>query len=500
MYTPTLEHVYTLSEKYNMIPICRSFFADTETPIRLYKRCLSSRYSFLLESVEGGEKWARYSFIGQRPFIRMFGKDGQFTIDNGKELRVVEGNPITILQTYLNQYYSPAVDGLPPFTGGAVGFFGYDVLRYFEDLPAHTNNDLEMDDVNFMFCNEIIVYDHLTQQLKIIKNVHIEPGLSQEQIRLRYEAVCEQIDLLKASLTNQIDGIFQTFDMSEEDELDYSFQSNVTKQQFIEGVNKAKDYILAGDIFQVVLSQRFETKTTVDPFDVYRLLRTINPSPYMYFIKMEDTFIVGASPESLVRLQQNQISTRPIAGTRRRGKTSEEDLWLEQQLLSDEKELAEHRMLVDLGRNDIGRISEYGSVRTEQYMGIERYSHVMHIVSHVTGELRKDCNFFDALVSCIPAGTVSGAPKLRAMEIIAEIEHESRGIYAGAIGYLGFSGNLDSCIAIRTILFRKGKAYVQAGAGIVSDSIPENEYEETVMKAKALLKTIRLAEKLTVYR
>jgi anthranilate synthase component 1 len=381
-------------------------------------------------------------------------------------------------------------------TGGAVGFFGYDLLQYYEKLPEHRVDDLEMNDLQFMFCDRLVVFDHFKQQIMVIANVHVAPGATDAEIAKEYEWTCRKIDETVERLMQPLTltGVSHKF-MPQDVELT-GIESNLTKEQFISNVEQAKEYIRAGDIFQVVLSQRFEKRTDVSPLHVYRVLRTMNPSPYMYYLKFDEEVIVGTSPELLVRVEDERVETRPIAGTRPRGRTPEEDNELEKELLADEKERAEHLMLVDLGRNDIGRVAEFGTVKCDSFMEIERYSHVMHIVSNVSGRIRRDKDFFDAFISCLPAGTVSGAPKLRAMEIIAELENEARGAYAGAIGYLGFSGNMDTCITIRTIIFKKGKAYVQAGAGIVWDSIPEKEYEETVNKAKALLKSIRMAEEM----
>ncbi|MBJ6363536.1 anthranilate synthase component I [Paenibacillus sp. GCM10012307] len=489
-----LQKVTQLAEKYNLIPIIRHVMADTETPIRLFQHFYRERRAFLLESVEGGAKWARYSFIGTDPFMMISGKQGEMTIEQRGEKQVFRDKPIETLKAYLRSFRSPANQDLPPFTGGAIGFFGYDLLQYYEKLPAHRVDDLQMNDLQFMFCDQIIVFDHFKQQLQVIGNVHIPERAMDEDIRIAYEATVAKITAILERLQQPPAYPVLASGVAPTDPELGEVQSNLTKEQFIANVEQAKDYIRAGDIFQVVLSQRFSIETEVDPLQVYRVLRTMNPSPYMYYLKMDDEVIVGTSPEALVKVNQGRVETRPIAGTRPRGKTPEQDLQLERELLADEKERAEHLMLVDLGRNDIGRVCEFGTVACDSYMEIERYSHVMHIVSNVSGKLREDKDFFDAFVSCLPAGTVSGAPKLRAMEIIAELENEARGAYAGAIGYLGFGGSLDTCITIRTIIFKQGKAYVQAGAGIVWDSVPESEYMETVNKAMALLKAIRAAE------
>ncbi len=489
-----LQQITQLSETYNLIPIVRYMMADTETPIRLFQHFAKEDHAFLLESVEGGAKWARYSFIGTDPFMMLYGKHGEMILEHNGQKQMLNDKPIELLKEKLSSFRSPAVPELPPFTGGAIGFFGYDLLQYYEKLPAHRVDDLNMNDMQFMFCDQVIVFDHFKQQLQIVGNVHIAPGASEAEIAEAYERALAKIDATIEILQQPVTiaattGAPLTIDPDLGD-----IQSNVSKEQFISNIEQAKEYIRSGDIFQVVLSQRFSIETEIDPLHVYRVLRTLNPSPYMYYLKMGEEVIVGTSPEALVKVNGDRVETRPIAGTRPRGKTPDEDKALELELLADEKERSEHLMLVDLGRNDIGRVSEFGTVRCDAYMEIERYSHVMHIVSNVSGKLRKDKDFFDAFISCLPAGTVSGAPKLRAMEIIAELENEARGAYAGAIGYLGFGGSMDTCITIRTIIFKNGKAYVQSGAGIVWDSIPENEYMETVNKAKGMLKAIRIAE------
>ncbi|RKP57394.1 anthranilate synthase component I [Cohnella endophytica] len=490
-----LQGIKAMAGQYNVIPVVRKLLADTETPIRVFQHLSKDKYAFLLESVEGGVNWARYSFIGTDPFLVLRLKKQELTLEqNGKVESHRTTEPLQLLREKLRSYRSPALPELPPFTGGAIGFFGYDLLQYYEKkVPPHKTDDLNMDDMQFMFCDQVIVFDHFKQHVLVIGNVHVPEGASDSAIESAYKETLNAID-------NTIRRIQQPIPIQpsrgappQDPELG-DIKSNLTKQQFIDNANQAKEYIRAGDIFQVVLSQRFHIETDVDPLHVYRVLRTMNPSPYMYVLKLDDEVIVGTSPELLVKVDNGKVENRPIAGTRPRGKTPEEDLAMEEELLADEKERAEHVMLVDLGRNDIGRVSTFGSVKCDSYMEVERYSHVMHIVSNVTGQLRPDKDFYDAFLSCLPAGTVSGAPKLRAMEIIAELENEARGAYAGAIGYLGFSGSLNTCITIRTIIFKHGKAFVQAGAGIVWDSVPESEYEETVNKAKGMLKAIRSAE------
>ncbi|WP_458121982.1 anthranilate synthase component I [Paenibacillus sp. Z6-24] len=494
MIQPQVEQVIAMAGQYNLVPITKRLLGDMETPIRIFQRYADHKRAFLLESVEGGSKWARYSFIGSDPFLMISGKQGQITLEMNGEKKALTGKPVEQLKALLRRYRSPKLDTLPPFTGGAIGFFGYDLLQYYERLPAHRVDDMGMDDIQFMFCDQIVVFDHVKQHILLVSNVHIPEGADDQQIRKAYDQASRKLESMELLLHNQPPvSTAGRAPVSEDIEMG-EIQSNMTKEQYLDGVSRAKEYIRAGDIFQVVLSQRFHIETEVAPLEVYRVLRTMNPSPYMYYLKMDDEIIVGTSPEALVKVEGDRLQTRPIAGTRPRGKTEAEDQALAEELLQDEKERAEHLMLVDLGRNDLGRVSEYGTVKTDSFMQIEKYSHVMHIVSNVSGQLSKDKDFFDAFLSCLPAGTVSGAPKLRAMEIIAEIENEARGAYAGAIGYLGFSGNMDACITIRTIIFKHGRAYVQAGAGIVWDSIAENEYEETVNKAKGMLKSIRVAE------
>ncbi|WP_152398295.1 anthranilate synthase component I [Paenibacillus cellulositrophicus] len=494
MLNPSKEQVIALAGQYNLIPVVKRLLADMETPIRIFQRYAQRECAFLLESVEGGSQWARYSFIGTDPFMMISGKKGEIVLEQGGQKQLMKGKPVEELKVLLRSYRSPKLDDLPPFTGGAIGFFGYDLLQYYEKLPAHQVDDLGMDDIRFMFCDTVIVFDHVKQQILLVGNVHVKEGDNDEAIRKTYDEVDRRLEEIAGQLQEQgprenVNGrsIPVDIDLGE-------IKSNMTKEQYMANVRQAQEYIRAGDIFQVVLSQRFHIETEVSPLHVYRVLRTLNPSPYMYYLKMHEEIIVGTSPEALVKVDGNKVSTRPIAGTRPRGADEAEDNRLAAELLADEKERAEHLMLVDLGRNDLGRVSAFGTVKCDSFMEIEKYSHVMHMVSNVSGTLRDDKDFFDAFLSCLPAGTVSGAPKLRAMEIIAEMEREARGAYAGAIGYLGFNANMDSCITIRTIIFRKGKAYVQAGAGIVWDSVPEKEYEETVNKAKALLKSIRTAE------
>ncbi len=487
MFYPEFSVVKDLAKDYNIIPITMEVYADMETPISLFKRFEDSEFCFLLESVEGGEKWARYSFIGRNPFIIVKSSNKKTYIEekNGT-ISIEEGNPVEVLKNLLGKYKGAGIPQLPRFNGGAVGFFGYDLIRYYENLPDVPEDDLNIPESHFMFTDEVIVFDHLKQKIHIIVNLHVNGNLERS-----YNSAVERIKAIYKEILSSRWKIADSFKPDfESGKKDIEFTSNTTKEKFCENVIKAKQYIKDGDIFQVVLSQRLCARTNQDPFNIYRVLRIINPSPYMYYLKFKDYRIVGASPEMLVRVEDGVVETCPIAGTRKRGLTKEADEALERELLADRKELAEQTMLVDLGRNDIGKVSKYGSVVVKDLMHIEKYSHVMHIVTNVLGELRDDRTPFDALMSVLPAGTVSGAPKVRAMEIIDELENVKRGAYAGAIGYLSFNGNLDSCITIRTMVFKDGMAYIQAGAGIVADSVPENEYEETINKAKALLKSL----------
>ncbi|RNB81637.1 anthranilate synthase component I [Brevibacillus fluminis] len=498
MFTPTFAEVTSLAPQYSMIPIRMTVLADQETPIRLYQKIRTDN-SFLLESVEGGSRWARYSFIGLNPFETLEAKGTAITLSR-RDTPIVkqEGNPIELLRERMKQYRSPQLADYPRFSGGAVGFFGYNTLHYYEELPAHKREVLDVPDLRFLFVDELIAFDHLKQEIQVIVNLHIEGSESPEELEQKYKQTCERIRELAHRITDDAAHPEQkrhvTSEAAQASRL--TIKSNMSKPAFEQMVERAKDYIAAGDIFQVVLSQRFTVDTALDPFSVYRVLRTLNPSPYMYYLQYADTTLVGTSPEILVRVEDNKVEIRPIAGTRKRGATAREDEELAKDLLADEKERAEHTMLLDLGRNDVGRVARYGSVKVEEQMVIEQYSHVMHMVSHVSGQLRDDLDPFDAVLSAFPAGTVSGAPKLRAMEIIAELEPDARHTYAGSIGYLSFTGNMDTCITIRTILFKDNQAHIQAGGGIVADSIPEMEYQESVNKASAMFRALEKAEQL----
>lgn len=497
MYFPSLAEVHSLSASYSMIPVGMTLLADQETPIRLYQKIRTSD-SFLLESVEGGTRWARFSFIGMNPFQIVEAKGEEISVSKRNGERFVHtGNPVNFLREETDRYKSPKLPQFPRLSGGAVGFFGYNTLRYFENLPPHRQEAVRVPDMRFLFVDEMIAFDHLKQEIKLIVNLHVEPGDSAARIAEKYKLVCERIELLATKVTAPLQ-VESRIQVAAQSPSVLTVEPNMSQHQYERMVEQAKEYIAAGDIFQVVLSQRFSVKTEVDPFAVYRLLRTLNPSPYMYYLEYEGETVVGTSPELLVRVEDEKVEMRPIAGTRKRGATAQEDAELAADLLADTKERAEHYMLLDLGRNDVGKVSSYGSVKVEEALVIENYSHVMHMVSHVTGKLREGLHAFDALLSAFPAGTVSGSPKLRAMEIIAELEPDARHLYAGAIGYLSFDGSLDSCITIRTLFFQDGYAHVQAGAGIVADSVPASEYQETINKAAAMISALEKAEQLFV--
>jgi anthranilate synthase component 1 len=487
MNITSFEEFKELAGRGTFVPVCKEIVADLLTPVSAFLKIAEhADYAFLLESVEGGEHVGRYSFLGKDPFLILRAKDGKTTIDRGGVTKESEQACIETLRRLMADFRSPFVPELPRFTGGAVGYLGYGASSWFEptlgDLGASPDS---ADDAGFMLFDTVLAFDHVQHRILIIANARITPD---EDLESLYQFACAKIQFLERELERNLS--HKRPDVSEA----LSFTSNHTRERFEEHVRVAKEHIAAGDIYQVVLSQRFEAEVAAEPFTVYRALRHVNPSPYMYFIRMGGVSVVGSSPEMLVRVEGSRVETHPIAGTRPRGRNNEEDMRLAEELKRNEKERAEHVMLVDLGRNDVGRVCEYGSVRVPQFMGLERFSHVMHLTSIVEGKLADDRDRLDALVSCFPAGTVSGAPKVRAMQIIKELEPSGRGLYAGAVGYIDFAGNLDFCIAIRTVIMSKGKAYVQAGAGIVMDSNPAAEYDETRDKAKALLRALDLAQ------
>ena len=478
-YTPDLETVRALSATGNLVPIYREIDADLETPVSAYLKVARGDHSFLLESVEGGERLARYSFIGTEPYK---------LIRTGPDQPDGDVDPLRLISDELGKSSLVVIPELPRFHGGAVGYLGYEAMHHFEDVPSPEIDTLNLPEASFMFADTLLVFDHLKHKIKVVSHAH----LAEAEIEMAYQDAVDRIDALVERLERPLGR--SEASLGSPPTTTYQATSNLTKEQHEANVRKAKDYIYAGDVIQVVLSQRFSRKTDAHPFNIYRRLRTINPSPYMFYLHLGDYQLVGASPEVLVRSEEGHLDYHPIAGTRPRGKTDEEDLALEEELRKDEKDRAEHIMLLDLGRNDIGRVSQPGTVKVTQLLDIERYSHVMHLVSHVTGKLRPEIAPYEALWACFPAGTVSGAPKLRAMEIIAELEPDKRGPYGGAVGYFSFSGNMDTCITIRTMVFSKGVAHVQAGGGIVADSVPEMEYMETVHKASALMRAIDEAE------
>lgn len=490
MFKPSFEEFKKLSKSGNLIPVYKEILADLDTPVSSYMKIGGGEYSFLLESVEGGEKWARYCFLGCDPAVVVSSKGQKITIDEKgerKEKTIESGNPLSAIKEILARYNPVDIPELPRFSGGAVGFISYDMARFFENLPENTEDDLNVPDSQFIITDTMLVFDNVSQTVKMVSNAYIES----DDLEAVYQQTVEKIVLLQEKLKAPVK--VETEQNKETVEL--GFDSNFEKEKFKESVDKIKQYVFEGDVIQVVLSQRLTFALKKKAFDIYRALRTINPSPYMYFLKFGGMEVVGSSPEILVRLEDEKIEVRPIAGTRKRGKTEEEDLALEKDLLQDEKELAEHIMLVDLGRNDLGRVAKINTVEVNESFTVERYSHVMHIVSNVRGMLKEGLDCFDVLKAAFPAGTVSGAPKIRAMEIIDELEPNRRGLYAGAVGYIGFSGNMDAAIAIRTLVVKDQTAYLGVGAGIVADSVPESEFEETMNKGRALLKAIELAEK-----
>ncbi len=487
MKITSLEEFKELAGRGTFVPVCKEVVADLLTPVSAFlKIAEDADYAFLLESVEGGEHVARYSFLGKDPFLILRAAKGQTTIDRAGAVTTTERPFIDTLRALMADFRAPFVPGLPRFTGGAVGYFGYGAASWFEPVLGDLGSNADgADDAGFMLFDTVLAFDHVQHRILIIANARVT---ADDDLESLYQFACAKISFLERELERSLSSARTPGAAPLE------VRSNQTKEAFEANVRTAKEHIAAGDIYQVVLSQRFESNVDADPFTVYRALRHVNPSPYMYFIRMGGVAVVGSSPEMLVRVEGTRVETHPIAGTRPRGKTPDEDIRLAEELKRNEKERAEHVMLVDLGRNDVGRVCQYGSVRVPQFMGLERFSHVMHLTSVVEGRLAEDRDRLDALVSCFPAGTVSGAPKVRAMQIIRELEPSGRGLYAGAVGYLDFAGNLDFCIAIRTVIMSEGKAFVQAGAGIVMDSNPAAEYEETRDKARALVRALELAQ------
>lgn len=483
---PSLEEVRALGEQYNLIPVYHSYISDLETPVSAFLKLKAMKNSFLLESAEQGERIGRYSFLGCDPRAIITFSDGELSVREGDDLTQSPcDDPFSAVSQYLSRYRAPELEELPPFIGGAVGLFGYDLVRWVEALGPPGPDELQVPEMAFLVSDSIVIFDHLKHTTLVLANMLVEAGTD---IADAYVAACARVHRLKELLLEPL-----TRPVRHERAPLGQPASNFSRQDFEAAVSTVQEYIFAGDSFQTVPSQRFRVDVSVSPFSIYRGLRAVNPSPYMYYIAFDDFALVGSSPEPLIKVNRGWVETRPIAGTRPRGATPEEDKRLADDLLADEKERAEHIMLVDLGRNDLGRVCQPGTVEVVDLMRIEYYSHVMHIVSVVVGRLKEGMQATDALKAAFPAGTVSGAPKIRSMEIIDELEPSRRGPYAGAIGYLSFNGELDTCICIRTIVVKDGVAYVQAGGGVVADSVPALEYEETRNKARALFTAIELA-------
>ncbi len=491
-----------LAQNADLVPVYRRLVSDSLTPVSAFHKIDAGRCACLFESVVGGEKVGRYSFLATHPFFEIEAYEDRVTINSptgmsasGAPILVTRqfrcSNPFGELRRRVEQVRAASLPELPPFCSGAVGYAGYDVVRYFEHLPDAPPDDRQVPDLAFAFYDQMVVFDHVSKTIVVVAMARLDKPSA--DLRAAYDEACRRVD----DVVRELGGgncDLKPVDIAADGEVAVPYRSNFTRPDFEAAVDKCVEYIRAGDIFQVVFSQRLEVPIRVHPFEIYRTLRVVNPSPFMFYVRTPSVTLVGSSPEIMVRVVDGRITTRPLAGTRRRGATDEEDRRLAEELLADPKERAEHVMLVDLGRNDVGRVAQYRSVELSDVMTIERYSHVMHITSNVTGKLSPGMTAFDALQACLPAGTVSGAPKVRAMQIIDEVEPHRRGPYAGAVGYFDFNGNMDTCIALRTIVVQGDKAYVQAGAGIVADSLPENEWNETLNKARGLLKAIEIAE------
>lgn len=490
-FYPSLSEFKRLAQKGNAIPVYRQLLADTLTPVSTFQRILNADYAFLLESTAGGEKIASRSYLGCDPFmgIKAYGHNVEIIRDE-KVKGINTDDPLKILEEMMKENAWVSTEGLSHFSGGAVGYASYDAARYFESLTNIPYDDLQLPDIYFMIYDTVLVFDHLNKTLKVVAAAR----LNGDDYEYAYNTAMERINNLLKRLQTPVDIVSD--DIALNRDVTIKFSSNYRRSDFLKSVERCREYIKAGDILQVVISQRFKAETKAYPLNIYRSLRVINPSPYMFYLKFKDLILIGSSPEVMVKVENERVTVRPIAGTRRRGNTDEEDNALEKELLDDPKERAEHIMLLDLGRNDVGKVSNYGTVKIDEKMIIERYSHVMHITSSVSGRLKEGKNAFDSLKACLPAGTLTGAPKVRAMEIIDELEPTKRGPYGGAVGYINFSGDMNTCITIRTIILMGNNAFIQAGAGIVADSVPEREYEETINKAKGLLKAIEVAERM----
>ncbi len=486
---PALKDFEQYAVLHTLVPVYRRLNADLETPVTAFLRLAAEEPEcFLLESVEGGEKIGRYTFIGIRPYKRITARGQRLEVTENGRTRQVSGDVFTALKNSLSGHTPALLPGLPPFTAGAVGFFSYDVVRQIERLPERAADELKLPDACLLFFDEVVAFDHVRKEVLLIVTVDVRNRPAAKM----HAAAVKRLDRLTKRLVRPLPrSLTQRSTGKSAGKL--KIEPRTRRKDYLKQVVRAKEYIAAGDVFQVVLSQRFDVRPGVDPFSIYRSLRVVNPSPYMYFLRVPGMDVVGSSPELLVRVHGRNVAYRPIAGTRPRGATEEQDRAIAAELLADEKERAEHVMLVDLGRNDVGRVSDYGTVRVKEIMRIERYSHVMHIVSDIEGRLREGLDAIDAFKACFPAGTLSGAPKIRAMEIIEELEPARRGIYGGSVFYADFSGNLDSCIAIRTLLLKGRQGHIQAGAGVVADSIPEKEFEECENKARAVIRAIERA-------
>jgi anthranilate synthase component 1 len=490
-YSVGFEEFSRLATQGNLIPIYREILADLETPVSAFSKINTGPTAFLFESVEGGENWARYSFLGSDATLIMWEEQEQLVTQRGRRTsrQPLAVNPLDHIRDALQPYHPVIVPGLPRFVGGAVGYLGYDVVRHFEPIPNYPKEDAHLPKLAFLITDTLLIFDNVSHTIKVVANAHIQ-SQKKSYLKHAYGDAVSRIDRMIARLRKS-----PVCPKIQPRRQPIRFRSNMSQADFEKMVMRTKEYIQAGDLVQGVVSQRWHTSIRTHPLEIYRALRVINPSPYLYYLRIAGVELVGSSPETLVRCEERSIVVRPIAGTRRRGETEEADRALAEELLADEKERAEHVMLVDLGRNDVGRVAKAGTITLAPFMTIERYSHVMHIVSQVTGELREACTVYDVMKACFPAGTVSGAPKIRAMQIIEELEPTRRGPYAGAVGYFSFSGNMDTCINIRTVVIKDRQAYIQAGAGIVADSDPTKEYEETCSKARAMMHGIEMAER-----
>jgi anthranilate synthase component 1 len=491
MLQPDFKEFSRLAREATLVPVVKSVSADLLTPVSAFLAIADKQsHAFLLESIERGEQIGRYTFLGAAPYMRVTAHKGKVRIERGRKRELINGSIFAVVKRLLREHSVSTFPGLPPFTAGAVGYFAYDVVRQLENIGEHAKDDLSVPDAELMFFDRLLAFDHLRHQIHIMAAADV----SRESPRRAYDRALRDIAALERKLAAGLSpALWRKPPKGKAGKL--KIHAGTRRDVYLRNVERCKEYIAAGDIFQVVYSQRFDFTPEVAPFDLYRALRQVNPSPYLYFLKMEDRHILGSSPEMLVRVTGRKLEYRPIAGTRPRGRDAAEDARLEQQVRNDEKERAEHVMLVDLGRNDLGRVSEYGSVKVKELMYVERYSHVMHLVSALEGTLRKDLDALDALAACFPAGTLSGAPKVRAMQIIEELEPTRRGVYGGSVLYADFAGNLDSCIGIRTMLMQGKKAYLQAGGGIVADSDPAAEFQESMNKAGALLRAVETARK-----